>query len=82
MVKRLTHAAYRPVVLDDLSGRRRDAAGAARLVVADLGGASAVNARMQACGLRAAMDFASFIQGPSRLGRLHFPRYPLFPILA
>lgn len=62
MVRRLVEAAYRPVILDNLSGGRREAAGSARLVVADLGDASALDALMQAFDFKAVMHFASFIQ--------------------
>ncbi len=62
MVKHLSRAGYRPVVLDDLSGGRREAAGAGRLVIADLGDASAIDALMQSFDFRAVMHFASFIQ--------------------
>ena len=62
MVRRLADAGYRPVVLDDLSGGRREAAGAARLVVANLGDAAAVDALLQAFDFTAVMHFASFIQ--------------------
>lgn len=62
MVRRLAQASYRPVVLDDLSGGRRDAVGGARLVVADLGDTGALDALMQAFDFAAVMHFASFIQ--------------------
>ncbi len=62
MVKRLARAGYRPVVLDNLSGGIRSSVGSARLVVADLGEPSAIDAVMQAFDFRAVMHFASFIQ--------------------
>lgn len=62
MVKRLGDAGYQPVVLDDLSGGRREAAGAHRLVVADMGEAGVLDALMQAFSFDAVMHFASFIQ--------------------
>jgi UDP-glucose 4-epimerase len=62
MVRRLCGAGYHPVVLDNLSGGRREAAGPARLVVADLGDSGALDALMQAFDFKAVMHFASFIQ--------------------
>lgn len=62
MVRRLAAASYRPVLLDDLSGGRRDAVDAARLVVADMGDAGVLDALMQAFDFAAVMHFASFIQ--------------------
>lgn len=62
MVKRLAQAGYRAVVLDDLSGGRREAAGSARLIVADLGDRGALDALMQSFDFSAVMHFASFIQ--------------------
>ena len=62
MVKRLRGAGYQPVVLDDLSGGRREAVAGQRLIVADLGDAGAVDALMQAFSFDAVMHFASFIQ--------------------
>ncbi len=63
MVRRLVDAGYRPVVLDNLSGGRRESVGAAaRLVVADLGESAALDALMQAYDFSAVMHFASFIQ--------------------
>lgn len=62
MTRSLVDAGYRPVVLDDHSGGRREACGAARLVVADLGDTGALDALMQAYDFDAVMHFASFIQ--------------------
>ncbi|HEY0061887.1 MAG TPA: UDP-glucose 4-epimerase GalE [Telluria sp.] len=62
MVRQLAGAGYRPVVLDNLSGGSRDAAGPARLVVADMGDAGALDALLQAFDFKAVMHFASFIQ--------------------
>jgi len=62
MVRHLCRAGYHPVVLDNLSGGRREAFGPARLVVADLGDPGALNALMQAFDFKAVMHFASFIQ--------------------
>lgn len=62
MVKRLAQASYRPVVLDNLSGGVRAAVGNARLVVADLGNPSAIDALIQAYDFAAVMHFASYIQ--------------------
>jgi UDP-glucose 4-epimerase len=62
MVRLLAKAGYRPVVLDNLSGGRREAAGPARLVVADMGQAGALDAVLQAYDFKAVMHFASFIQ--------------------
>ncbi len=62
MVRRLVDAGYRPVVLDNLSGGRRAAAGMARLVVADAGDVAVLDTLMQAFDFAAVMHFASFIQ--------------------
>lgn len=62
MVKRLARASFRPVVLDNLCGGRRDAVGEARLVVADLGDRAAIDALLQAYDFAAVMHFASYIQ--------------------
>lgn len=62
MVKRLTKAGYRPVVLDNLVGGTPAAVAKARLVVADIGAVGAVDAVMQAFDFVAVMHFASFIQ--------------------
>lgn len=61
MVKRLSAAGYRPVVLDDLSGGRREAVASHQLVVANFGDPGAIDAIMQAFEFRAVMHFASFI---------------------
>ena len=62
MVKLLAAAGYRPVVLDDLSGGRRDATTCARLVVGGLDDARALDVLLQAFDFKAVMHFASFIQ--------------------
>lgn len=62
MVRRLNGAGYHSVVLDNLSGGRREAVAPARLVVADLGDPGALGALMQAFDFKAVMHFASFIQ--------------------
>lgn len=62
MVKRLATAGYRPVVLDNLSGGRREAVRSAPLIVADVGDSGALDALMQAFEFDAVMHFASFIQ--------------------
>ncbi len=62
MVKRLAGAGYRPVILDNLSGGRREAVSAGQLVIADVGDAGVLDALMQAFEFDAVMHFASFIQ--------------------
>lgn len=62
MVKRLAQAGFRPVVFDNLSGGRREAARFARLVVAGLEDDGALDAILQAFDFRAVMHFASHIQ--------------------
>lgn len=69
MVKRLAQAGYLPVVLDDLSGGRREAVRGSRLVVADLGNSAALDALLQAVRFDAVMHFASFIQVADSLAR-------------
>jgi UDP-glucose 4-epimerase len=59
----LAAAGLVPVVLDNLSGGgHRQAVPSARLVVCDMGDASALDALMQAFPFAAVMHFASFIQ--------------------
>lgn len=62
MARQLATAGYTPVVLDDLSNGRREAAGPHRLVVADMGDSGAVDALLQAFEFDAVMHFAGFIQ--------------------
>ncbi|MES2900795.1 MAG: UDP-glucose 4-epimerase GalE [Pseudomonadota bacterium] len=62
MVKRLVAASYRPIVLDNLSGGRRESVKCGQLVVADVGDAGVLEALMQAFEFDAVMHFASFIQ--------------------
>ncbi|MRX10100.1 UDP-glucose 4-epimerase GalE [Pseudoduganella sp. FT25W] len=62
MVKRLRHARYQPVVLDNLSQGRRAAVAGVPLVVADLHDETALDVLFQAFPIQAVMHFASFIQ--------------------
>jgi UDP-glucose 4-epimerase len=62
MVKRLRGAGYQPVVLDNLSQGRREAAGGAPLIVAELSDQPALDVLFQAYPIEAVMHFASFIQ--------------------
>ncbi len=62
MVKCLDRAGFVPIVLDNLSQGKRDAVGKARLIVCDLGDASALEVIFQAFPIAAVMHFASFIQ--------------------
>lgn len=62
MVKRLAQGGYRPVVLDNLSAGRREAARFARLIVADLHDEGALDTVLQAFDFKAVMHFASHIQ--------------------
>jgi UDP-glucose 4-epimerase len=62
MVRRLSAGGHVPVVLDDLSGGRRDAVGAARLVVGNAGNRDVLDALMQAMPIDAVMHFASYLQ--------------------
>jgi UDP-glucose 4-epimerase len=62
MVRRLRHAGYQPVVLDNLSQGRRAAVDGVPLVVADLHDEAALDVLFQAYPIAAVMHFASFIQ--------------------
>lgn len=62
MVKRLVEAGYMPIVLDNLSGGRRQAVPAGSLICADMGEAATLDALMQAFPFSVVMHFASFIQ--------------------